>query len=466
MGKYSLSNIAEELSVRSGITREAATQFLHAFIETIEKGLLQDNIVKVKGLGTFKVQEMNDRDSVDVNTGSRITIKGYRKVTFVPDSAMKELVNRPFAHFEPTELHDGYPAEDDSVAIDDVLGTDEDVENADEGVAANVVTNVEIDTNTNTNADTHEASELTVATDADAIAEKIAVEESAAEEVLQESVVMPVEVEVHEIPEQTPEIIPEETLEAIPEGQESAIEPIQEAANDQSPSSLASEPKQRRGCGCVWGVLFVAIALFLLLGGYRWLAYGTCAKEQQHEEPHEELEDIVVKPNLEAELGTVWDEMTKSKKSASSATKPAKPAKAAKQSAPATQDTSQVTEVKPIVADTSHTSAAAQHPTASDDIAPQPAGKVGHDVLPLTASLKAKAVKDITLADTTDYIIEGTLVAHRLKRGETIIQLAYRYYGDKRLWPYLVKHNNIKDYNTVAIGQEIRIPVLKQKSAE
>ena len=69
MGKISLSNIAEELAVKGGLTREAANTFMHAFVETIEKGLKEDGIVKVKGLGTFKLQEMNDRDSVDVNTG-------------------------------------------------------------------------------------------------------------------------------------------------------------------------------------------------------------------------------------------------------------------------------------------------------------------------------------------------------------------------------------------------------------
>ena len=113
MGKISLSNIAEELAAKSNLSREAASNFMHLFIETIEKGLQQDGIVKIKGLGTFKVQDMSDRSSVDVNTGDRITIKGHRKVTFTPDSAMKELVNRPFAHFEPTELNEGYPDEDE-----------------------------------------------------------------------------------------------------------------------------------------------------------------------------------------------------------------------------------------------------------------------------------------------------------------------------------------------------------------
>ena len=91
-------------------SKEAADKFVRAFVATLEEGLRADNIVKIKGLGTFKLMQVSDRDSVDVSTGERITIKGYTKVSFTPDSAMKEFVNRPFAHFEPTELNEGYPS--------------------------------------------------------------------------------------------------------------------------------------------------------------------------------------------------------------------------------------------------------------------------------------------------------------------------------------------------------------------
>ena len=84
-------------------------------------------------------------------------------------------------------------------------------------------------------------------------------------------------------------------------------------------------------------------------------------------------------------------------------------------------------------------------------------------VLTLTPALQAKAVKDITLSDTTDYTISGTMLTHKLKSGETIIQLSNKYYGDKRLWPYIVKHNRMKNFNSVAIGQAILIPVLEAR---
>ena len=131
MRKISLSNIADELASKSGLPRDVADNFMHAFVEAIEKGLQDDNLVKIKGLGTFKLQEVSDRGSIDVNTGERITIKGHRKVTFTPESAMKELVNRPFAHFEPTELNDGYPSDDEPVTSGDFADEADDmIENA------------------------------------------------------------------------------------------------------------------------------------------------------------------------------------------------------------------------------------------------------------------------------------------------------------------------------------------------
>ena len=91
---------------------------------------------------------------------------------------------------------------------------------------------------------------------------------------------------------------------------------------------------------------------------------------------------------------------------------------------------------------------------------PKSESKAG--VLPLTASLQAKTIKDITLADTTDYSISGTMLTHKLKSGETIIQLSNRYYGDKRLWPYIVKHNQdvIKNPDDIPVGTEVKIPEL------
>ena len=84
--------------------------------------------------------------------------------------------------------------------------------------------------------------------------------------------------------------------------------------------------------------------------------------------------------------------------------------------------------------------------------------------LPLTAADAAKPLKDFTAADTTNYTIAGTLTTHELKEGETIIRLAQVYYGDKKLWPYIVKYNWMKDPNHVSKGTVLNIPFLMPKS--
>ena len=83
--------------------------------------------------------------------------------------------------------------------------------------------------------------------------------------------------------------------------------------------------------------------------------------------------------------------------------------------------------------------------------------------LTLTTADAAKNLKDFTAADTTNYSIDGTLAVHELKDGETIIRLAQVYYGDKKLWPYIVKYNWMKDPNHVSKGTVLNIPFLKPK---
>ncbi len=104
--KLTLSDFANLLSQREGVGRREAELFVRAFFDLIENGLEQDKLVKIKGLGTFKLVSVSDRESVNISTGERFQISGHTKVTFTPDNSMKELVNRPFAHFEAIDLNE------------------------------------------------------------------------------------------------------------------------------------------------------------------------------------------------------------------------------------------------------------------------------------------------------------------------------------------------------------------------
>lgn len=111
MAKSALQAIAATLAAQYGLKQSEATVFVNLFFEEIQKGLEQEKQVKVRGLGTFKLQTVKPRESVNVNTGERVLIGGHEKMAFTPDNALKELVNRPFADFETVVVKDGVDIE-------------------------------------------------------------------------------------------------------------------------------------------------------------------------------------------------------------------------------------------------------------------------------------------------------------------------------------------------------------------
>lgn len=104
--KILLQDLADYLVQHVEADPHEAEAFMRAFFGVVEQGLLEDRFVKIKGLGTFKLVTVSDRESVNINTGERFQIESHVKVSFTPDNAMKELVNRPFAHFETVDLSD------------------------------------------------------------------------------------------------------------------------------------------------------------------------------------------------------------------------------------------------------------------------------------------------------------------------------------------------------------------------
>ena len=128
-----VKDIAKVLASRHKLKGAEAERFLQQMVEVINAGLLSDRVVKIKGFGTFKLQAVKDRASVNVNTGERVVIEGHDKVTFTPDSVMKEIINKPFAQFETVVIDDDSPLlkegfaamEDEEVGYDDVNPSDD-----------------------------------------------------------------------------------------------------------------------------------------------------------------------------------------------------------------------------------------------------------------------------------------------------------------------------------------------------
>lgn len=502
MGKITLTNIAEELAHKSGLSKDAADNFMRAIVDTIEKGLREDNIVKIKGLGTFKLMEVSDRGSIDVNTGERITIKGYTKVTFTPDSAMKEFVNRPFAHFEPTELNEGFQDEELVVSEEQVATN---IEEGEDAASTPLPVDMAPEENTDNTEDAalqpaEEKVEETATETATTDTEEIPVQEEVAESENNDSIetvitenIESIEMETVDNTEDT-ETAKEETaiVQATEQEQTTETEEVSADLQSESVANLdvqpdnmdiaeekeetattitseteeetkpeekkteetrakepkAEKPKSKRGCraaGCLFGIFIILAAIVV---GY-FAVVPTIGKEELNGQS-----EITVNPNLEKDLDKNWEDETLPAENNSTDTLPSQnepeetPAESQEASRADNAVETEKTEQKVTTA-TAHTTAV----TTTDNYSP----------LPITASLAAKSIKDITIADTTDYTIGSTLTKHELKSGETIIQLARKYYGDKRLWPYIVKYNNITDFNKVAVGMIIEIPVLNSK---
>lgn len=107
MAKSKIQNITSALSTKYKMPLKDAETFVAMLFDVVNDGLMKDKLVKVKGLGTFKVASVKDRESVNVNTGERVLIEGHDKITFTPDAALRDFVNKPFAQFETVIVKDG-----------------------------------------------------------------------------------------------------------------------------------------------------------------------------------------------------------------------------------------------------------------------------------------------------------------------------------------------------------------------
>ena len=140
MAKSAIQLITSALAKQHNLSAADAAAFVDAFFDIISSELKNGNQVKIKGLGTFKVQAVKPRESVNVNTGERVLIEGHDKISFTPDTVMKELVNKPFSQFETVVINDGVdteeleriPAEDSSDEVKSELVDDATTKNTSE----------------------------------------------------------------------------------------------------------------------------------------------------------------------------------------------------------------------------------------------------------------------------------------------------------------------------------------------
>ena len=294
--KY-MDDLAAILASKWDITKKEAQQFLTDFIETVKEGVNADGQLKIKGLGTFKVIGVDARESVNVNTGERVLIESHQKLTFTPDALMKELVNKPFSHFETVVLNDGVDFPNEPEDTEDTEGTEE-TENTETTEAPIVETPTE--------------TQEVVAEEPQETQEVVAEEPEEPQEP-EEVVSEPEEIEEPQEPEepQKPEEPQEEVSEPV-EPQEVLAEPKSEkeviSEKVQPVAPLVSEPveeQEKSSKGLLW-LLLALLACGLSFGAGYWLG-GQNKAEATAAEETTVAEEATVTDNPVAEEATATD---------------------------------------------------------------------------------------------------------------------------------------------------------------
>lgn len=426
--KLNHSDLSALLAKELNISNTKSEQFTKAFFDLIIEGLATDGIVKINGLGTFKVTDVASRGSVDVNTGAKIEIKGHKKLSFIPAESLKDEVNRPFAMFEPVEVDDTYQDEEPvNEVVDETIVSVEQpsvpVEEIEEEMSADeTVLPVE-----HSSAPVEEIEEEMPADETALPVEHSSVPvEEIEEEIPAEETVLPVEqpsVPVEKVEEEVPvedndiadTVIDDAATVPTPEKVvvESADD-IKEHTKETKPAEPVAvkvaknqpiEEKPKEKGGKKWLVIVVLFIAVVLIIGNRLISGDT---------------------------GQVSDQASSAEVNAVSS------------------DNRSANETKtPETVD------------VQEEIVPEVIEEVY--TFEMVDELASRNVRSITVADTLHYVSAGEWHVHKVAEDETLVKIANKYYGDKRLWPYLAKYNNLANPNGLSKNMEIVVPMLKAR---
>lgn len=316
MSKISLSDLAQRLAEKSGISLQDAELFIRKMFDVANEGLQSDKLVKMKWLGTFKVMAVKDRESVDVNTGERIIIEGRDKISFTPDNILKEIVNKPFAQFETVVVNDGVDfdeidrkfenAEEDGSVSDSTLECVPDSDNSsldsfveqDSSATSGVIDFLD------------EENDAPVSDEMIVIGEELPRENAAEPEEKKPEVSEPAnsesEVKESEVPaqnevepvvsdEENESTLTEETpiAEKVPSDEENSITEIpiveeasieEEASSDEETPSSDEVTDKRHVVLPRYLVIAASVVFLAMIGGFGWFAfnYGKMAAQRDH----------------------------------------------------------------------------------------------------------------------------------------------------------------------------------------
>lgn len=462
--RLTIQDLTDLLAAKHSMTKKDAEAFVKEFFLLIEQALENEKTVKIKGLGTFKLIDVDSRESVNVNTGERFQIKGHTKVSFSPDANLRDTINKPFAHFETVVLNENTILEDTPIeeteeeetgeeasaqAVLNEMGDDsettviEENEGTDDGLSEEepiqeeqiasqplVEESIEEPAITEESAIAQESTEQTspkepeeAITETD-IEEKV--EQLEEEVIINEQQAASIEEEKEEITAE--KIIEQELLKAnlqpvtpiVPPAEKETIKPVQPEQVSQPVSKKTAPVKEKSP---VPYLIAVIVVVLLLCGGVILFIYYPDLFSSSSDKNALDMPPVTTQPvQPEAQLSDTI----------------------------AHKDTTKV--ITPDVSKVATTT--------------QPVAKK-EEAIPVKAEPQTVTQQPATSAylDSASYKITGTKTKYTIKEGETLTRVSLRFYGTKAMWPYIVKHNPkvIKNPNNVPYGTTIEIPELTKE---
>lgn len=280
MSKFSLNTLGKLLADKSGLSQVEAELFIRKMFDVCNQGLDADKQVKIKWLGTFKVQATKDRESINVNTGERFTIEGRDKLTFTPDNILKEIVNKPFAQFETVVVNDGVDFDE----IDEKFG-EEQTEDAPE----QVIDFLDEEKTATPNPEVVVIESEKEKEKEDELAKQIAIEQAKLERLKQAQLEQErIQKEKQEQERLEQERLEQEKLELAQQQQalKAVVEPAVPASDESEDEEEEEEESSNSHHIVIPRYLVVAVCLIVvaLIGGMGWFAfnYGQMTAQRDH----------------------------------------------------------------------------------------------------------------------------------------------------------------------------------------
>lgn len=376
--KITLHELVDLFARKGQLSQADAALFAKEFLSLIEEALARDKYVKVKGLGTFKLITVDATEETASNGQETTDGQSHTRVSFIPETGLKDLVNKPFAHFQPVLLKD-------EVHFTDLPEGETEVESQETVTEEEKTGGTDAVIESPTEPATEETDEMLPQTEAASPIEEKPVQASITEKVIPEK---------EEVKEKQEDTLPEKE-ERIP-------------AADMTPSGKeANVPWCMIASILLAGIFIGGIVTWVLTSGRRYIP-----------------EQVVEKLMNETQ----------------------------KTPAPVVPDSLQVADTLVVKKDSS----LVQKKDTLKTVAKK------EEKTPVAST---PVPKRETLADTVEYQITGNQGSYTLKPGESLVRVALKFYGNKKLWPYLVEHNKaiIKNPDNVPVGTTIQIPQLTPK---